>query len=1067
MKQRKLNLMASAILTAFAVAGGSVAQAQIIDGDDGLVLMRNLMRTPDKLSEFANLQMARFYVPSQNSAGVLVPVVYTAIDGTPLFTRTQAKPLVAAFNDGLVVNPSWTNPVTGEVFEPAFAGHGKRDAYSSVSRDDGGTWYRPNLSSSGALPVGPVFVVSPEGNNKGQPVCDTTGLTGADIQTLLKNPTIERCDYFYYGDGVGEVGDPVYPHLVEEIKSGGGDVTMVGQSVVGNHIMVAWVSKQCAGINSPLNILDPLADPYDVKGRQGYTDYALMKAEGEIGISALMAVRAIGKVPHSCLWTRRGRIIEDILTGGARVQWYAPERLTSGVRDAYKLEVAGHENTGFSVVWQEDPDGLLPGSGEGPGEGWSGATVNHKTDVWYSFLHLKNFANTGPVMSVPVPITDNAKCPPDSGDQGKQYCYADNYSYSPATGWTLGADGTLDLCADVDFVYNTCIAQDGRYLEGQTGASRPRINIQPYCVGNNDPETWATACTDYSQWSAWAGISYEESKGKGDLIDENGQTLETGKNIRFHTFNFEQPEPIKQGLQLNAPTRRWPGFQVGVSVYDTSVDEAIPDPVNPGQPVYDRFIVYRPALYTNGIWNAPFFDTEIARRASIASNGVRAAVNSTYKTTFLGIFKQGLMNQGGPADVMFRRFVLPDNFQAGSDNLFGKMDCKRWATAAEVGVVNDISLVTNGLPNPNYLDGLCLEPPHNVSSNTPTTCDGVTVADPTGVSCGYGVTKPFLEEPLAVIKRMFTWTQSQGVQNPAPLVDDATTNVDDESWTNPWDVAKGHRGILDGDFIMLQYAWAPNEWANRVGRDAYNLYIRRSFDGGQTWTTTPAALGGDGTQNCETYRAPVIDIGVPGVTSLVPTCTNYAAGAMEPARDLSMILRKVAVGSYSLRTVLDPRYTPTGGLLKHPSTDFRLVGTTIVPPAAGQAHDAIWGDIRDRSKYFIAYDDGDNRTVAAGGEAEPIDMYYAQAYNWGDDYTGIAATYPAYGVTITRLQRLNALGTNASESSITANPGGGFLYAVWNQWQYTDPTDYTDGTYDSPVTNDDPIFRRLLFLDGQ
>ncbi len=1083
MKRPQMKLIVSATLTALAVAYGPCAYA--VDGDDGQLFLKNLMYTPDKLSEFANVQMMRFYVPSQNNAGALVPVVYKRPDGGILGTRNMAKPLVAAFNDGTVVDPSWTNPVTGETFEPAFAGHGQRDVFSQISLDDGNSWRRGNLSASGTSVVGPIFVV----DHTGKHVCDTDGLSGSAVQDLLNNPTVEKCDYFYYGPST-EVPDPtprdINPltgryeiddqHLVEVNSDGGGDVVNVSQAVVGNHVLVAWVSRMCVGGTSPLDTIESGGNPYDVLGNQKYVDYGVFKAEGEIGTSMLQAIREIGKVPYSCVWTRRGRIVENTATtpSTSTIQWWPAERLTSGVRDAWKIEVAGTENAGFAVVWQEDPDGLLPGSGEGPGEGWSGSTVNHKTDSWYSFLHLKNFANPGPVMSVPVPITDNAKCPLNSGEQGKQWCYADNMTFNKVTHeWSPGSDGLPDLCADGDLIYNSCIAQDGRFMEGQTGASRPRVNLQAYCIGDNDPANWATNCTDYSEWSAWAAISYEESKGKGDLVDEHGQTLETGKNIRFATFDFQQPEPVKQHLQLNAPTKRWPGrdWSALPYIYNSSTPGVIPDTVNPAQPVYDQFQVYRPNLFDISIWNAPFFDTEIARRASITSQGVNGALNSTSKTTLLGIFKQGLINQGGSADIMFRRFVLPDGFAAGSDNIFSNMVCNRWATDLELGKLDNPDMPNvNGLRNPNYQDGLCLEPPHNASGNTPTTCDGVTVADPTGVACGYTVTNPFIYSPTAVVKRMFTWTQSQGAQVSDPLVDDATTNVDDESWNNPWDVAKGHRGILDGDFVMMQYAWAPNEYANAVGRDTYNLYIRRSFDGGQTWTTTPAALGGDGTQNCETYRWPVDgDSGVPGVFPRNPICASLAAGAYEPGRNLSLITSKVAPGSYPLRTVLDPRYTPTGGLLKHANTDFRLSGSSIVAPTV--PHDASWGDTRDRSIYFIAYDDGDNRTVAGGAEAEPLDMYYTQAYNWGDDYTGMTYTYPASGsypgATVTLLQRLNIVGTNASESSITANPGGEFMYSVWNQWRFTDPTDYTDGSYDSEVTDEDPMFRRLLFIDGQ
>ena len=63
---------------------------------------------------------------------------------------------------------------------------------------------------------------------------------------------------------------------------------------------------------------------------------------------------------------------------------------------------------------------------------------------------------------------------------------------------------------------------------------------------------------------------------------------------------------------------------------------------------------------------------------------------------------------------------------------------------------------------------------------------------------------------------------------------------------------------------MMMYATAPNWKANTTGNEAYNLYIRRSFDGGQSWTTAPADWGCvdefgvlpegcDGTITCECY----------------------------------------------------------------------------------------------------------------------------------------------------------------------------------------------------------------------
>ena len=46
---------------------------------------------------------------------------------------------------------------------------------------------------------------------------------------------------------------------------------------------------------------------------------------------------------------------------------------------------------GFAIAWQEDPEGLRPGDAAGPGPGWGGATTNHKTDIWYSYITWDDF----------------------------------------------------------------------------------------------------------------------------------------------------------------------------------------------------------------------------------------------------------------------------------------------------------------------------------------------------------------------------------------------------------------------------------------------------------------------------------------------------------------------------------------------------------------------------------------------------------------------------------------------------------------------------------------------------
>ena len=147
--------------------------------------------------------------------------------------------------------------------------------------------------------------------------------------------------------------------------------------------------------------------------------------------------------------------------------------------------------------------------------------------------------------------------------------------------------------------------------------------------------------------------------------------------------------------------------------------------------------------------------------------------------------------------------------------------------------------------------------------------------------------------------------------------------LDDQSWENPYDVAKGHRGFIDGDFIMMMYAWSPNWQANSVGNDHYNLYARRSFDGGETWTTMPRSSSTpelpDGVSVMRTAPTPArITKTAPRSPPSAPTTPP---AKFEQARNLSQLIG-------NKETILDPRYTPTGGLKMLPISDLRGFGFT-------------------------------------------------------------------------------------------------------------------------------------------
>jgi hypothetical protein len=293
--------------------------------------------------------------------------------------------------------------------------------------------------------------------------------------------------------------------------------------------------------------------------------------------------------------------------------------------------------------------------------------------------------------------------------------------------------------------------------------------------------------------------------------------------------------------------------------------------------------------------------------------------------------------------------------------------------------------------------------------------------------------------------------------------------MDDASWYNPLEVAKAHRGFLDGNYISMIYAWSPNYKLNTVGHDRYELYTRRSFDGGITWTTTPdsfiatdgVSYEGSGTTTCETWRDGETSQGDNHV------CTAYAAGVPEQSRNVSQ-LKSMA------NTILDPRYTAAGG---------------IPPKAVPTDGDLEWAiyepidptDLLNPSRYFVVYEDGDNTTVAVG-EAEPLNLAYGRGEIFGDHFTVWAEIDTGFGGGIDDCYPNNdhgdadvdwAVGSGfcnefdtlegkqdalSEEASITASANGDFLYGVWGQFN-------VDPELDDEFIDGDSMFRRVWYLD--
>jgi hypothetical protein len=1026
MKRKTLSLALLIVLLASSFAFAA---------DDGPLFQKNISRTPETMTGASQMSTMWLYVPAQDTQGeppdtTSGELEYYAGDCTNqttenctlIYTRPETKPLIATYNDGIEVEEpdGGFSIMTG-------AGFGERDAFAALSLDDGSTWKNYNLSDSAARSS---FVL-----RNGH---DYPGDVFKLVHQVEDNNVVAAWISRYC-----ESGAPLYSWLEEE-KTG---------------LLTAYPE-----LDHPVNVdggTDPegfyqlyMDDMFTVAGTQVSVDYTLQ------------GFPEVGEIPYGCVWVARGSLEQDLDDNGEPkvnsngdpvydITWRAAERLTSGRRDPHQISITSSPGAGFVIFWQEDPEGLRPGKGLGPGEGWSGAIANSKTDIWYTYLDLAHFDDvcldapedayctpgtladfttselfgTKPKAAVPfampVRITDNNACKgiqkfDTNGELIDAYCYAD-----------FNDNGAADLCATTvswtnpgGVTMDMCVTEDGRTLTGRTASTRVRAAMKSFdSDGDGAPD------------SSWVLFGSEKMKALG-TVGDNGcdpttdpecTVYDIGKNMWYYTFEFDKPALVTQGLMLNS--------------YALSPEDGLP---------FD--------IYTDE-WGNEIYDTEIARRFNLMVNSPTAAMASASRTAGLLIYKQGILFQGGPADIYIRRIVLPTDFDPAVDNPFAyeNVECVSFDDA---GVATpEERLYPDGV-NPNYVLGLCPVDGMNVSGTTLVRCsDGSTgeaCADQFPFSSTYE--EWFAEDSQIQIPKILEWSQT-------------VDNLNDASWENPYDVSKGHRGFIDGDFVMMMYATAANWKANTTGNEAYQLYIRRSFDGGQTWTTLPAdythwsplnpdiTVVADGTTTCEWYGGYTEDD--------YSVCTDYAAGVFEPARNVSQL-------AGTRVTVLDPRYSPSGGMLKKDYNslvcDDDLDG---IWTNCGYAEAPYPEDIRDPSSFFATFETGDNSVVTVEIATTPLDMYYSRASNFGDDWDeqDICATdpeeswYPSANVvceegeTELRWDWLENGEDWATEASVYGNPNGDRFYAVWNQELVIGIDDH--GEY--ITTNMDSQFRRIFY----
>ncbi|RKX33865.1 MAG: hypothetical protein DRP71_09070 [Verrucomicrobia bacterium] len=982
---------------------------------------KNISKTPVEASTKAKMNISSTWFPALRANGEAATytdasgaihdgIPYFDDDGNLIRVATEAKPIVVTYTDA--------DPVTG--------GH---DTWAAVSRDDGNTWKRKNLSRAG----------------------DRSSFELANGE-----------------ESFGHVKKPVF-----QIK--------------GNKILVAWRGTYCRGgkpryaikLDDEYTFDDPyyVEDIWGVSGPQRSHDYV------EDGFPE------VGEVPFAALWVCRGVIATqtDVNNGLGTfvgdIIWFKPERLTSGRRDVNQIFCGAAPGAGFGLVWQEDANGVRPGKAVGPGPGWGGATTSHKTDIWYSYLpwgdHSKvdvNFVAGGDPdheldhierpkslvpMSLPVRITDNdvlnqknmgvdetttadavvytqdnlTRCVKYEGgktiveaDAPDAYSYdytnlralpEDHFSTMNCTNchapWvegytnevtpqqgspvplvvvdattndylggltngdcvschyshivprdrlvavTPGLDeagkcaeceangGVWDTTVEAYYPYDgypyindedsvndgthgyglaldgllsgeyhtftnfggnetsVAITTDGRLMDGDTGAARGNLFLQPYTNAAGKK-------------SAWAIITYEETKGAGAGPPDNTGESEThrddylpeaGKNIIFHSFDFKNPDLVAAGDIINQPECE---YTEGVDDYGNPIIMPVLDGSGHITPTYIHTEEGDNILDWQGL---PQLAYENARRGRFMMQGPGAV--KTSGTIMLMVYKQGVEGAGRPSDILMRRWVVPTTDDPAVNNpyRFENIVGDR-ATDLESG-------------QDYWASG-----PVNMSSVTPTV---------TTESSG----DPEYEDGYGAVK-VVEWTQGIG-------------NMEDLSDKYPYDDARAHRGAIRGNFVALGFSYTANWAAARRGNDKYDFYIRRSFDGGATWTTKPAGQGGLGTEHSITWTYPS---GTEGAGTKVEEFFTFGAGEFERMRNLTQMPNHK-------ESVIEPRIVAVPGTIKI---------------------NGVWSGIpedkQNQNVFYVAWGTSTNPRIdpitKEQDDATPADLYWSFTRDKGETY---------------------------------------------------------------------------------
>jgi len=560
-----------------------------------------------------------------------------------------------------------------------------------------------------------------------------------------------------------------------------------------------------------------------------------------------------------------------------------------------------------------------------------------------------------------------------------------------------------------DKVTQVAITRDGRILDGDTGASRANIFLQPYEFAKPDGSIGK---------SAWAIITYEETKGAGSGPPDEGDGTqpedgsethrddyipESGKNIIYHSFDFKTPDLVSAGSIANMPEAEYTESPVTIPGNDMAgpIDIQVRDAILDGAGnITPKYIVDEEGVQILDWLGRPQLAYENARRGRFILQGTGAVRSS--RTIMLMVYKEGEEGSGRPSDIMMQRFVIPEE-----EIVFKYKD----------GKINGVASVVGNPYRFENIQGAWLQDdlseqwyrasgPVNISSETPTVCTP---------SMG----DPEYEDSWGAVK-VVEWVQT-------------VDNLADLSGKYPYDDARAHRGQIRGDFVQVGYSHTANWAAARNGHDKYDFYIRRSFNGGQTFTTKPASKGGAGVEHCRTWTYPS---GTQSPGTKVEVCTVYPAGAFEAARNLTQLPNKK-------ESTIEPRIVAVPGTIKE---------------------DGVWtGKAEDKQNanvFYVAWGTSDNPIkdpiTKEQDEPAPADLYYSFSRDMGETYyiqewvVNPDSEGEYAGETVYRTPWMAKGDQEQGEVQLRMTPDGSRFYASW---------------LDEGAEGSDIVFRRIMSAD--